>query len=107
MLGVSTTMNILFFEDSPNLILRAQKQLAPQDQWYATMDASHARALVMQGDVEVIVVRRCHLHDLTHALGFGPGEGTPGGMQIVMLPSFSRMRFLCSYLRSQQSHTSG
>ncbi len=93
-------MKLLMFEDSPEMILALQKMMTNEDRWYATCDAVHARALVMQGDADVIVVRRCHLRQLMHGLGCGPGEGMPGGRPIVVLPMIGSTRFLQRYLRS-------
>jgi len=93
-------MKLLMFEDSPEMILAMQKMMTNEDRWYATCDAVHTRALVMRGDADVIVVRRCHLRQLLHGLGRGPGEGMPGGRQIVVLPMFGSTRFFQRYLRS-------
>lgn len=96
-------MQLLIFENSPGIILKAQRYLSRQDTWYATMDDANARTLVARGDVDTIVVRRCHKQRLLRALGIETIEGMPGGRQIIVLPRLGCGVTLRKYLRSQQS----
>ncbi len=96
-------MKLLLFENSPRMILRTQKYLTSRDTWYATMDETQAKALVVNEEVDVIVVRKCHEQALWRALGNRWTEGMPGGRQVIVLPRMGGGIYLRRYMRSQQS----
>ncbi|HNW60887.1 MAG TPA: hypothetical protein PKI62_14500 [bacterium] len=96
-------MKLLLFENSPRMILKMQKYLTSQDTWYATMDTTQTRDLVVKEAVDVIVVRKCHEELLWQALGNRWTEGMPGGRQVVVLPRMGSGIYLRRYMRSQQS----
>jgi len=41
-------IQLLIFENSPGLILNAQRYLSKRDTWFATMDDDNTRVLVLQ-----------------------------------------------------------
>ncbi len=100
-------MKLLLFENSPRIILKTQKYLTSLDVWYATMDATQTRDLVVKKAVDVIMVRKCHEELLWQALGNRWTEGMPGGRQIIVLPRLGCGIYLRRYMRSQPSPVSG